>query len=134
MTRGVFLDTVGLVGVWETRDRWHRAAAPVFELLLASRVPLFTTTFVLLECANAVARKPYRSDVVELRTYLEEEDLIVHPTLDDWEQAWFHYQRGDYGGAGLVDNVSFVVMRRLGIARAFTNDKHFAAAGLDVMF
>jgi predicted nucleic acid-binding protein len=30
--------------------------------------------------------------------------------------------------------VSFQVMRRLGIAHAFTNDKHFQAAGLSVLF
>lgn len=33
-----------------------------------------------------------------------------------------------------VDNVSFVVMRRLGITDAFTNDRHFKAAGFNTLF
>src|SRR5260370_1456366 len=38
------------------------------------------------------------------------------------------------GGAGIVDQISFVVMRRLSIARAFTNDEHFRAAGFETLF
>jgi predicted nucleic acid-binding protein len=30
--------------------------------------------------------------------------------------------------------VSFSVMRRLGLTRAFTNDRHFAAAGFEALF
>jgi predicted nucleic acid-binding protein len=30
--------------------------------------------------------------------------------------------------------VSFQVMRRLGLGEAFTNDKHFLAAGFTVLF
>jgi predicted nucleic acid-binding protein len=33
-----------------------------------------------------------------------------------------------------VDHVSFAVMRRLGISKAFTNDRHFKAAGFEPMF
>ena len=35
---------------------------------------------------------------------------------------------------GIVDHVSFVVMRRLGLTQAFTNDAHFRAAGFEVLF
>ncbi len=38
------------------------------------------------------------------------------------------------GQAGIVDQVSFVVMRRLGITEAFTNDRHFQAAGFHTLF
>jgi predicted nucleic acid-binding protein len=33
-----------------------------------------------------------------------------------------------------VDHISFVVMRRLGVTKAFTNDRHFRAAGFEVLF
>jgi predicted nucleic acid-binding protein len=32
------------------------------------------------------------------------------------------------------DHISFVVMRRLGITEAFTNDVHFQAAGFTTLF
>ena len=36
--------------------------------------------------------------------------------------------------AGIVDHVSFQVMHRLGITEGFTNDKHFKAAGFNLLF
>jgi len=50
------------------------------------------------------------------------------------EQAWGAYRRGIAGDAGIVDHVSFVVMQRLGLTEAFTNDRHFVSAGLAVLF
>ena len=35
---------------------------------------------------------------------------------------------------GFVDLISFHVMRRLGLAEAFTNDRHFQAAGFVTLF
>src|SRR5687767_6023994 len=88
-----------------------------------------TTTFVLLECGNAAARRPYRSAVDRLRQALETAHALVKPTEDDWVLAWEAYKQGGAAGAGVIDHISFRVMRRLGITRAFTNDKHFQAAG-----
>jgi predicted nucleic acid-binding protein len=41
---------------------------------------------------------------------------------------------GSAGEAGIVDHLSFAIMRRLGITDAFTNDRHFAAAGFNILF
>ncbi|MDS4021733.1 MAG: hypothetical protein RKR03_14740 [Candidatus Competibacter sp.] len=60
-------------------------------------------------------------------------ELII-PTEADWENAWTAYQRGEAGQAGIVDQVSFIIMRQLGITEAFTNDRHFRAASLRVLF
>ena len=60
-------------------------------------------------------------------------ELIV-PTEDDWKEAWEAYELGDAAQAGIVDHVSFVVMRRLGLTDAFTNDRHFRSAGFNTLF
>jgi predicted nucleic acid-binding protein len=59
---------------------------------------------------------------------------LIDPTQDDRRLAWQAYDRGEYDNAGIVDQVSFVVMRRLGIKQAFTNDSHFKAAGFETLF
>ncbi len=56
------------------------------------------------------------------------------PTTQDWDLAWAAYARGDAGEAGIVDHVSFIIMRRLGITDAFTNDRHFKTAGFNTLF
>ena len=130
----VFLDTIGLIALWDVADQWHSAAEETFGRLVSERVTLITTTFVLLECGNAAARRPYRLAVNELRELLENRNELVTPTAEDWRLAWEIYRRGEAGDSGIVDCTSFVVMRRLGLTEAFTNDRHFTAAGLAVMF
>ena len=130
----VFLDTVGLLATWDEADQWHKVAFPVYERILRDRVLVTTTTAVLLECGNAAARTTYREDIVELRLRLERSSLLISVEEDDWQRAWLEYSHGDRASAGIVDHISFAVMRRLGITQAFTNDQHFRAAGFQTLF
>ena len=45
----VFLDTVGLIAIWDQDDQWHEPASLAFERLKGNRVPVVATTFVLAE-------------------------------------------------------------------------------------
>jgi predicted nucleic acid-binding protein len=53
-----FLDTVGLVARWNRFDQWHAAATAAFTALLRRQIPLVTTSYILLECANEAVRRP----------------------------------------------------------------------------
>ena len=88
---------------------------------------------MLLECGNAAARRPYRAAVDRLRERMESAGVLIAPSEEDWRQAWAAYRQGEIGDAGIVDHVSFLVMHRLGITRAFTNDQHFRTAGFEVL-
>jgi predicted nucleic acid-binding protein len=130
----VFLDTVGLIAAWERADQWHAAASAVLGTLLRSGIPVVTTPHVLLECGNACARRPCRADVSQLRRDLIQAGRLIEPTSSEVEDAWEAYARGEAGRAGVVDHISFLVMRRLGLTQAFTNDAHFRAAGFETLF
>jgi predicted nucleic acid-binding protein len=130
----VFIDTVALIATWNDSDQWHATAARVYAELRASRTEFVTTRYVLLECGNAAARTPIRKEVSALLASLTKTNRLISPTEDDWNKAWAAYDRGEAGEAGIVDQVSFVVMRRLGISKAFTNDRHFTAAGFETLF
>ncbi|MFN0050623.1 MAG: hypothetical protein ACKV0T_00440 [Planctomycetales bacterium] len=60
--------------------------------------------------------------------------LDTEPTASEISQALSEYGLGAAGSAGVVDHVSFAVMRKLAITEAFTNDKHFEATGFRVLF
>jgi len=132
--RPVFLDSVGLLAIWNTVDQWNAPAVEAMNRLRSSNRRLVTTTYVLLECGNAAARTSVRSDVVTLRAKLAKRGDLIRPSEDDDLMAWVAYERGEGAAAGIVDHVSFAIMRRLGITEAFTNDRHFAAAGFTVLF
>jgi predicted nucleic acid-binding protein len=131
----VFLDSVGLLALWNAADQWHAAARRAFAPLAADRRYKFvSTSAVFLECGNAMARSPFRGQVVRTRAELAAAGRLFDPTPDEQDAARAAYDRGEAGGAGIVDHISFVVMRRLGITRAFTNDRQFAAAGFEPLF
>lgn len=130
----VFLDTVGLVALWDKDDQWHSLARTAYEGLVRERKPMVTTTFVLLECGNAAARRPYRLAVDRLRKQMLDEGTLIVPTAEDWDAGWLAYRDGVSSAAGIVDQVSFAVMRRIGIGSVFSNDRHFRAAGFELCF
>ncbi len=130
----VFADTVGFLALWNRSDQWHERAKQAFLQLAHERTTLITTSFVLLECANAASRKPYRLKVDLLRLEMEQSGYLIFPTDSEWHVAWEHYAASEAHGAGVVDHVSFIVMRRLGITHAFSNDRHFQAAGFELLF
>jgi predicted nucleic acid-binding protein len=125
---------VGILALLEGSDQWHTAAATARAGVAASGRSFITTTLVFFECGNAVARKPYRAQLDEIRREFVADGRLVQPTEDDIEAAWSAFVRGEAGSAGIVDHISFVVMRRLGLAEAFTNDAHFRAAGFTTLF
>jgi uncharacterized protein len=130
----VFLDTVGILALLDEDDQWHSAAAQAYTLIQASRRRIVTTLFVLLECGNAAARRPYRKDVDDLRQSLADNDGLLDISSEDLLTAWAEYRRGNANEAGIVDQVSFAVMRRIGLTDVFSNDRHFAAAGFHLLF
>lgn len=130
----VFLDTVGLLALWDADDQWHNLASTAFDRIVSARQVVVTTNFVLLECANAAARRPYRKDLIDIRDELLRAGGLIDPTSNDVQAAWAEYRQGIASGPGVVDLVSFATMRRLQIRDAFTNDRHFRAAGFQTLF
>jgi len=84
----VFLDTVGLLAVWDRNDQWHVAADRVFADLLRSNRVLVTTPLIFIECGNAAARTPFRSRVDALRRSFLDDGRLVEPTGDRLDEAW----------------------------------------------
>ena len=69
-----------------------------------------------------------------LREQIESNGQLIVTTEIDWKSAWNGYRRGLAARAGIVDHLSFAVMHRLGLNEAFTNDRHFSAAGFLPLF
>jgi predicted nucleic acid-binding protein len=125
---------VGLIALWDKTDQWHDDAQRAYAEFRKFRFKGVTTDAVLLECGNAASRRPYRHEVNLLRQQMVKTGRLVTISADEWEQAWQAYDRDGPGGAGIVDQSSFIVMRRLGIRQAFSNDGHFSTAGFETLF
>ena len=103
----VFVDTSALVALLNADDEHHRRAARAFERLRSQRVPLMTTSYVL---------------VAPLMNVVWVDDSLHNAGLD------ILAQRGKRP-LSLVDAVSFATMRRSGVDDAFVFDQHFDQEG-----
>jgi len=95
----VFLDTVGLIALYDVDDQWHMAAVPIYKQLVRSAQRAVTTSLVLYECGNAASRGPHRPAVDELRQLMAESGDLIEPTPEEIENAWANYTRGVAGSA-----------------------------------
>src|SRR2546428_505305 len=89
----VFVDTVGLIAVWDIRDQWHAAAEAAYQELLEQGRRLVTTPLIFLECGNAGSRRPYRQRVNVIRQYFIQEGLLIDPTPQEIEDGWSAFDR-----------------------------------------
>ena len=130
--RQVFVDTFFIVALINQRDMYHDRA-----LELAAEFdgqPLVTTDAVLLEIGNGLARnfKQQAVEIIDQVTSSPEIEIVrLSPAL--FEQGYALYKSHQGKEWGLVDCVSFAVMRQKGIYAALTFDQHFVQAGFQAL-
>ena len=131
MADGAFLDTAGLLAALNKDDDLHESATAVLRRLEESDRRVVTTSFVLAEVGNGLARTALRADTGWLirKLHSDPRSTVVYVDQGELFEALELYTERSDKSWGLVDCVSFVVMHRLGIAEAFTADRHFEQAG-----
>jgi uncharacterized protein len=125
----MFLDTSGLLSLFDSRDACHEDALRAFRR--ADR--LLTNNYVLAELvALANARNLPRPAAID---YIQ--DLLNDPMIEIlWVDEAFHRAGMDLlsrrldKGYSLCDAVSFLQMQAQGIVEALTSDRHFEQEGL----
>ncbi|NUM74771.1 type II toxin-antitoxin system VapC family toxin [candidate division KSB1 bacterium] len=131
MTR-TFVDTAFVVALVNSNDQYHAKAQNLSEMYETE--PLIITDVVLLEIGNALARD-YKKEAIEIiesfRT--SKEVLIVELSLEFFDKAFELYKKYTDKDWGMVDCISFIVMREYEVRNALTFDDHFRQAGFNVL-
>ncbi len=123
-----FVDTFFVVALVNKRDYFHEKAV---ELSIEyDRKPVLTTDAVLLETSNSLARTHKKESIIIIEKFLSTAETEVI-RLDEslFNKAFELYKTHADKSWGLVDCISFVVMKERGITDALTCDKHFVQAG-----
>ena len=131
MRADVFLDAAYAIALAAPSDQLHPRAIALAEQLEAEKTRLVTTRAVLLEIGNALAKRRHRAAAVELLSAVEADPSIevVALTPELYAEAFQLFRDRPDKEWGLIDCVSFVVMKARGIAEALTADEHFEQAG-----
>ena len=135
MADSVFLDAAYAIALSSPADQFHSLAVALAERLETSGARLITTSGVLLEIGNALAKLQYRRAAAQLLASLRADPTVEIVPLSDelFEQALRLFSTRPDKEWGLTDCLSFEVMKERGITEALTTDEHFQQAGFRVL-
>ena len=128
----VFADTSFLLALTNRRDTYHSAARALAAKLQS---PMVTTSWVLVELANALSKTSLRlqfsSSLERLKSHPRVE---IVPADNDWfERGVQLYAARPDKEWSLTDCISFQVMTEKGLTDALTADHHFLQAGFNAL-
>jgi predicted nucleic acid-binding protein len=129
-----FLDTSYLVAITHKRDQYHSNAVSVSKFL-ESPVRLITTEAVLMEYGNMLSQVNVREKAFRYIQMLRNapDTEIISVSAELFEKGLTDFGRYKDKEWGLVDCLSFVVMREKEISHALTSDRHFEQAGFKIL-
>lgn len=129
----VFIDTGAFVARYLVHDAHHRRAASVWKKLRGK--PLFTSSHVLDETWTLLGRRAGYGFAADraLNTYASQSLEILYSGEEDEIAAVPLFKKFADQQVSFTDCVSFVLMRRYRIRRAFTFDRHFSSAGFEIV-
>lgn len=129
----VFVDTSGLYAILDRDDEFHEPAKGVWAELLAGEDRLLTTNYVVLE---SFALSQSRLGIAAARTLADDILPVVRTewvTEEDHRGAVQAVLAAGRRGLSLVDCVSFLIMRRLGLKTAFAFDRDYGEQGFETL-
>ncbi|HXG84444.1 MAG TPA: type II toxin-antitoxin system VapC family toxin [Pyrinomonadaceae bacterium] len=131
----LFLDTSFAIAVASKKDASHRRAKVLAQKIKENNLPILTTQAILLEIGNALSRLKYRQIGIGLLKSLEADRnaTIISLTDELYNKAFELFSNRPDKEWGLVDCISFVVMRERKITQALTADEHFIQAGFHAL-
>jgi predicted nucleic acid-binding protein len=130
----IFVDTRAFVARYVQRDAEHPRARRAWAEIERTGSRCFTSNFVLDETLTLLGRRAsYAFAAERARALLGSKVLtVLRPDAGDELRAVDLFAKFADQRVSFTDCVSFVLMRRHRLERAFTFDRHFAAAGFAI--
>lgn len=131
----IFVDTGAFIARYVRRDGHHARARRVWAEMEKLRTTCFTSNFVLDETFTLLGRQSsYAFAAERARALLGSKALtILRPDGEDELAALDLFARFADQEVSFTDCISFALMRRYRLRRAFTFDRRFLAAGFEVL-
>ncbi|MBW4514828.1 MAG: PIN domain-containing protein [Timaviella obliquedivisa GSE-PSE-MK23-08B] len=128
----LFLDTVFIQALYNSRDRYHAKALALLPQVEAAEV--WITEAILIEVGNGLS-EVNRQGAVEFIQLCYQTPNIHVMSVDTalLDQALQLYAARNDKDWGLTDCISFVVMKNQNLSEAVTADEHFVQAGYQAL-
>ncbi|MBI2616668.1 PIN domain-containing protein [Candidatus Gottesmanbacteria bacterium] len=126
----VFIDTSFLKAVVDEKDDFYTDALRIWNRFREGNFQLLTSNFILDETLTLVRIRRGLHIIELFRKILAGKPAIEieRVALEDEENAWKWFML-PWKDLSFTDCISFALMKRLGLNRVATFDKHFRQAG-----
>jgi len=129
-----FIDTGFFKALVDGEDDFHSKAKQIWGKLRTKNLRLITSNFIIDETLTVIRAKCSLKKAMKFRDLLADNSQIVkivRVTAVDELGAWQWFVK-NWSKLSFTDCVSFSVMKRLGIKRVASFDKHFQRAGFEL--
>lgn len=131
----IFVDTSGWVALFVKNDSYHKKALDIFEGLKVSKSIMFTSDYVIDETITTIlVRGDHKQSVIAGQSLLTSKIIkLVCVNTDYFQDAWELYQKYRDKKFSFTDVTSIVIMKELNINKAFSFDREFVQAGIELI-
>ncbi len=135
MKSEILFDTSFAIARASRKDQFHEKAKFWSDKVQSENISIVITQAVILEIGNALAKLAFRPIAIGLLESFDKSENTTIISMSDelYEQAFELFRNRSDKEWGLVDCVSFVVMREREIEAALTTDEHFVQAGFHAL-
>lgn len=124
-----FVDTSAVLAILNADDIFAKPAAKAWREAVTQHIPLATTNYVLLESSALIQRRLGLGALGDYQRHIRPRLRVEWVGREEHDAAMAGLLLAGRRNVSLVDAVSFLVMRRLGLRQTFTFDPHFAEQG-----
>jgi len=130
--RRIFVDTAAWFAVTDRSDHNHKKAMAHLKKLHSERIELVTSNLVVHESFMLLSRKTTRTAAITFVDKVYTGATVLQSDKDVESEAYELIRNYSDQDFSVVDCVSFILMQREHLRRAFTFDKHFQIMNFDV--
>ncbi len=130
----IYLDTGAFLARYLARDQHHKKAVAAWSEIGRGGLRCFTSNFVLDETLTLLGRRAgYRFAAQRARLLYSSRVLtVLRPGREDELEAVEDFEKFADQKVSFTDCISWILMRRNKLRRAFSFDEHFRMAGFEL--
>ena len=132
--QSLFIDTGAFLAFLMPGDQYEEPAKKSWKLIEQNHYPLLSSEFILVETANFLVRQQSsRIASAWLDSMMDSKEIrLIHVEREDFRVATTFAKKYSDLRISMTDALSFALMKRQKVQRAFTFDKHFEFAGFEI--
>ncbi len=130
----LFVDTSAWLALGDRNDQYHKEALARSASIKKQKIELVTSDYIFDESITIIRYRMSHRAAVTFGNSLMGSTIVKITGITDEERskAWKLFSRYDDKELSFTDCTSFVLMKKLGIQKAFTFDDHFRQLGFEV--